>query len=211
MARSAIRQPALPFARLALVAGLVLSGASALATEGPLPQPLTLKFCVFDFQGNQGDISRYARDLGQAAQRWNLRLDIRSYTDERIAAEDFKAGQCDGVALSPPRAGLPIARAATKGAARARRLLPPRLQRPTRWRGPANVAAAFGRPPRGASQPPPAQPTTSRRGCPQRRRGGVTIPIAKPEPDWTDEPIQAPLRPLWQLRSRRDALPPLLP
>jgi hypothetical protein len=104
MARSAIRQPALPFARLALVAGLVLSGASALATEGPLPQPLTLKFCVFDFQGNQGDISRYARDLGQAAQRWNLRLDIRSYTDERIAAEDFKAGQCDGVALSTPRA-----------------------------------------------------------------------------------------------------------
>jgi hypothetical protein len=33
-----------------------------------------------------------------------FRVDLKVYTDERIAAEDFKAGQCEGVAISTMRA-----------------------------------------------------------------------------------------------------------
>jgi hypothetical protein len=31
-------------------------------------------------------------------------IELKVYTDERIAAEDFKAGQCDGVAITTMRA-----------------------------------------------------------------------------------------------------------
>ncbi|RZU48042.1 hypothetical protein EV700_1013 [Fluviicoccus keumensis] len=103
MARSLIRHPALPFACLAWTAGLLLGSLPAAAETVPAA-PYNVSLCVFDFQGAKGDISRYARDLGLQAQRWNITLDIHSYTDERIAAEDFKAGQCDGVVMSTLRA-----------------------------------------------------------------------------------------------------------
>ncbi len=70
----------------------------------PLPKPVRLSFCIFDPLGPQGKIIQSARDLAKFAEEWNLFADIRPYTDERIAAEDFKAGQCDVVAISTLRA-----------------------------------------------------------------------------------------------------------
>ena len=70
----------------------------------PLDKPLNVKVCIFDPIGNNGPAIQYAKDLVLQARRWNVFLDIRAYTDERVAAEDFKAGQCDAVALSTFRA-----------------------------------------------------------------------------------------------------------
>jgi ABC-type amino acid transport substrate-binding protein len=70
----------------------------------PLEKPLNVKVCIFDPVGNNGPAIQHAKDLVLQAKRWNVFLDIRAYTDERVAAEDFKAGQCDAVALSTFRA-----------------------------------------------------------------------------------------------------------
>lgn len=70
----------------------------------PLDKPLNVKVCIFDPVGNNGPAIQHAKDLVLQAKRWNVFLDIRPYTDERVAAEDFKAGQCDAVALSTFRA-----------------------------------------------------------------------------------------------------------
>lgn len=70
----------------------------------PLPKPVTMKFCLFDIMGNSGDITSVARDLALEARKWNLIVDLKVYTDERVAAEDFKSGQCEAVAISTMRA-----------------------------------------------------------------------------------------------------------
>jgi hypothetical protein len=77
---------------------------AATSTSGALSTPLNMTFCVYDIAGNSGDLSRYANDLALYAKKWNVNAKIKAYTDERVAAEDFKAGQCDGVALSTLRA-----------------------------------------------------------------------------------------------------------
>lgn len=70
----------------------------------PLDKPLNIRVCIFDPVGNSGPAMQYAKDMVLQAKRWNVFLDVRPYTDERIAAEDFKAGQCDAVAISTFRA-----------------------------------------------------------------------------------------------------------
>lgn len=70
----------------------------------PLEKPLNIRVCIFDPVGANGPGAQYAKDLVLQARRWNVFLDIRAYTDERVAAEDFKAEQCDAVALSTFRA-----------------------------------------------------------------------------------------------------------
>jgi len=107
------------FARLILLPCLLLAGLAladsgpqgitvsdmnqALAAIPPLPNRVNMVFCVFDLEGNNGDIANMARDLALDARRWNLFVDVHVYTDERVEAEDFKAGQCDGAAMSTLR------------------------------------------------------------------------------------------------------------
>lgn len=75
---------------------LALSGANAFAA-----QELQKKtFCVFDIIGTQGPVFDIMKDYKLAALNWGVDLDMKAYTDEKIAAEDFKAGKCDAVAVS---------------------------------------------------------------------------------------------------------------
>jgi hypothetical protein len=62
--------------------------------------------CVFDLLGAQGDSYALMKDYALAAKRWGANINLRPYADERVAFEDFKAGQCDGVALSGLRGRL---------------------------------------------------------------------------------------------------------
>lgn len=57
-------------------------------------------FCVYDPTGAQGPSYAFARDYALAAKAWGVNLTLKAYTDERVASEDFKAGQCDGVAIT---------------------------------------------------------------------------------------------------------------
>lgn len=88
---------------LALTPTVTLANADPMADFKPLAKPLNIKFCIFDLVGTQGDVYSYAKDLALEARKWNLFVELKIYTDERVASEDFKAGQCDGVAISSLR------------------------------------------------------------------------------------------------------------
>jgi hypothetical protein len=65
---------------------------------------LERSFCVFDPVGANGPLFAIAKTFKPVALKQGINFDLRAYTDEKIAAEDFKAGQCDGVLLTGTRA-----------------------------------------------------------------------------------------------------------
>ena len=78
-----------------LIAGLAISAAS----QAQAAQTI----CVFDLIGTAGDVYTMMKDYALAAKGWGADDQLKAYTDERVAAEDFKAGKCDGAALSGMR------------------------------------------------------------------------------------------------------------
>ncbi|MGQ7273347.1 putative solute-binding protein [Marinobacter sp. V034] len=78
----------------------LLASASASAADDVLKR----SFCVFDPVGANGPLFNVMKSIRPTAMGWGVDLDLRAYTDEKIAAEDFKAGQCDSVLLTGTRA-----------------------------------------------------------------------------------------------------------
>jgi hypothetical protein len=66
--------------------------------------PLKRKVCVWDIAGANGDLFRSLQDMRIGVLRFGIDLELMPYTSERVAAEDFKAGQCDAVNLTTFRA-----------------------------------------------------------------------------------------------------------
>ncbi len=64
----------------------------------------TKKVCVFDILGANGPVFTQMKDYKIAAMAWGAELDLKPYTSERVAAEDFKAGLCDAVSFTGVRA-----------------------------------------------------------------------------------------------------------
>lgn len=60
--------------------------------------------CVFDIAGAQGPLMSALREYTLAAKSWKADIKLRAYVDERVATEDFKAGQCDGALITGIRA-----------------------------------------------------------------------------------------------------------
>jgi Solute-binding protein AdeT 1/2 len=60
--------------------------------------------CVFDVAGAHGEIFNRMKDYQIAALAWGVELNLKAYTDEKVAAEDFKAHQCDAVTVTGLRA-----------------------------------------------------------------------------------------------------------
>ncbi len=58
--------------------------------------------CVWDIIGTGGPAFAAAKDFVLAMQKLNMGVDItlKAYTDERVAAEDFRSGQCDAMAVT---------------------------------------------------------------------------------------------------------------
>ena len=71
------------------------------AVSGP---PLKRKFCVWDIAGSNGPIYSAMSDLRIGILRFGIDFDLVPYTNEKIAAEDFKAGQCEAVVMTGLRA-----------------------------------------------------------------------------------------------------------
>ena len=67
-------------------------------------EPLERSFCVFDPVGANGPLFAITKTFQPVALKNGIKLDLRAYTDEKVAAEDFKAGQCDAVLLTGTRA-----------------------------------------------------------------------------------------------------------
>lgn len=80
----------MPTIRLAAIASIMALSSMSQATASQT-------ICVFDPLGASGEIYAVMRDYALASKRWGANISLKSYTDERVASEDFKAGQCDGV------------------------------------------------------------------------------------------------------------------
>jgi hypothetical protein len=53
--------------------------------------------CVFDIVGAGGDAFNMAKDYAVAMQKNGVSLDLKVYTNEATATDDFRAGKCDGL------------------------------------------------------------------------------------------------------------------
>jgi hypothetical protein len=85
-------------------ARLILAG-TALALSSTMAMAAEKKtLCVWDIVGAQGDVFNMMKDYKLAAAKMGVTFDLKPYTDEKIAAEDFKAGQCDAVVMTGLRA-----------------------------------------------------------------------------------------------------------
>lgn len=74
---------------------LVLSLASVLSTA---TAHAANRLCVFDMIGNVGEMARASRDFALAMQKaTGADLQVKVFTDERVAVEDFRTGQCQAV------------------------------------------------------------------------------------------------------------------
>src|SRR5690606_18957879 len=76
----------------------------ALACAAVRAEDAARSLCVFSVQGTQGEPFGQMRDFALAARTQGVALTPRAIVDERIAAEDFKADQCDAALLTGIRA-----------------------------------------------------------------------------------------------------------
>ena len=67
-------------------------------------EPVTKTMCAFDPIGANGPIYQAFLDYQAAALPWGVKIKLKPYTDERVAAEDFKSGVCDLVNVTGLRA-----------------------------------------------------------------------------------------------------------
>ena len=87
--------------------GAELVGAAAVvggALQPAAAQTETRTFCVYDPIGANGFIYQAFQDYLVQARAWGYKLQPRAYTDEAVAASDFKAGKCDMVSMTGVRA-----------------------------------------------------------------------------------------------------------
>jgi hypothetical protein len=56
--------------------------------------------CTWDPVGKNGPVMTFYSDLKPKAIAWGLDIEFIAYTDEKVAANDFKAGVCDGVLVT---------------------------------------------------------------------------------------------------------------
>lgn len=81
-------------------ARLLLAGAALALSSATASASAKQTLCVWDIIGAQGDVFNLMKDYKLAAAKWGANIDLRPYTDEKIASEDFKAGQCDAVVMT---------------------------------------------------------------------------------------------------------------
>ena len=73
---------------------------AAVAVSTALSAQAGQTVCVFDPVGTAGDAYALVKDYALASKAWGADMQLKAYTDERVAAEDLKAGKCDGAVIS---------------------------------------------------------------------------------------------------------------
>lgn len=79
---------------------VLLASAALVFSAAAVAAPAKQILCVWDISGTQGDVYNMMKDYKLAAARWGANIELKPYTDEKIASEDFKAGQCDAVVMT---------------------------------------------------------------------------------------------------------------
>lgn len=75
---------------------LAIASPSVWANSGSTPNAVP-RVCVYDLLGASGDVYNMAKDFAIEAPRLGSSVQLRAYTDERVATQDFITGQCDAV------------------------------------------------------------------------------------------------------------------
>ena len=75
-------------------------GVGSVAQAAPAKKSL----CVYDPSGANGDLFNAMKGYQLEALNWGVEFKLKPYTDEKTAAEDFKAGQCDASLITGTRA-----------------------------------------------------------------------------------------------------------
>lgn len=70
---------------------------TALTVQAQADKPL---FCVWDILGKSGDIYNMVVDQSLAMAKLGMPFEMRAYTDERVAVEDYRTGQCAAVVVT---------------------------------------------------------------------------------------------------------------
>lgn len=77
---------------------LVLAAAALLSSMGMTVSAQAKNVvCVWDVAGKSGDVYAASTDYALAMQKHGADMELKGYVDERVAIEDFRAGQCDAV------------------------------------------------------------------------------------------------------------------
>jgi Family of unknown function (DUF6091) len=74
-----------------------VASVAAMLAASAVAQAAPQKVCVFDPLGKSGDVHRALEDYRLAMAKFGIELQIKTYVDELVAVEDFRAGQCDGM------------------------------------------------------------------------------------------------------------------
>ena len=77
--------------------------ALTLAAIAPIASAQTVKMCVFDVIGANGDVYNMIKDYALEMKAHGVDFELKPYTDEGVAVGDFNAGQCDAVAATDIR------------------------------------------------------------------------------------------------------------
>lgn len=79
--------------------------AIAALAAAPFTQAIEQRdICIYDPLGTSGPLYGLMKDYREFALMEGYEIKLHGYTDEKIASDDFKAGQCDGVLISGARA-----------------------------------------------------------------------------------------------------------
>ncbi|MEY4765692.1 MAG: hypothetical protein RI907_2365 [Pseudomonadota bacterium] len=82
-----------------------LAAALACMLVGPVAAaPAKPVFCAWDILGKAGDTYAMVQDYALAMAKQGVDFEVKAYLDERVAAEDYRTGQCAGVILTGFRA-----------------------------------------------------------------------------------------------------------
>jgi hypothetical protein len=102
--RSLLSTLLLPVFVLSILVPSFASASTPSATQAPTKSLPKLSICVFDPLGANGTLFNTMKDYRAVAFEWGADLQPRAYTDEKIAVDDFKAGQCDAALVTGTRA-----------------------------------------------------------------------------------------------------------
>src|SRR5690606_2315380 len=86
------------------IQALALESITAVTVQTAQADLVKLLSCEFDPIGASCPLFNVVKPVKPAALQWGVELTLQAYTDEKIAAEDFRAGQCDSVLLTGTRA-----------------------------------------------------------------------------------------------------------
>ena len=82
--------------------GLALAAAALLSSVAVSAHAKNV-VCVWDVAGKSGDVYAASTDYALAMQKHGADMELKGYVDERVAIEDFRAGQCDAVVATSSR------------------------------------------------------------------------------------------------------------